>query len=92
MNQADNSVDKASFRDSIPDSHQPTFTLLQQLIEELVPDADVSVKWGTIAYDLDGGLFALSANVGVWCSSPVLTTPGNPSSLPRMASPADMPS
>ena len=62
MSQSDNSVDKASFRDSIPDSHQPTFTLLQQLIEELVPDADVSIKWGTIAYDLDGSLFALSAN------------------------------
>jgi len=62
MSQADNSIDKASFRDSIPDSHQPTFTLLQQLIEELVPDADVSIKWGTIAYDLDGSLFALSAN------------------------------
>ena len=62
MSQADNSVDKASFRDSIPDSHRPTFTLLQQLIEELVPDADVSIKWGTIAYDLDGSLFALSAN------------------------------
>ena len=62
MSQADNSVDKAAFRDSIPDSHQPTFTRLQQLIEELVPDADVGIKWGTIAYDLDGSLFALSAN------------------------------
>ncbi len=62
MSQADNSVDTVSFRDSIPDSHQPTFTLLQQLIEELVPDAEVSIKWGTMAYDLDGSLFALSAN------------------------------
>ncbi len=62
MSQADNSVDEASFRDSIPDSQQPTFTLLQQLIEDLVPDADVSIKWGTIAYDLDCSLFALSAN------------------------------
>jgi uncharacterized protein YdhG (YjbR/CyaY superfamily) len=62
MSQADDSIDKASFRDSIPDLHQQTFTLLQQLIEELVPDADVSIKWGTIAYDLDGSLFALSAN------------------------------
>ena len=62
MSQADKSVDEASFSHSIPDSHQPTFTLLQQLIEELVPDADVSIKWGTIAYDLDGSLFALSAN------------------------------
>ena len=47
MSQADNSVDRTSFRDSIPESHQPTFTLLQQLIEELVPDADVSIKWDT---------------------------------------------
>ena len=62
MSQADHSGDQASFRDSIPDSHQPTFTMLEQLIEELVPDADVSIKWGTIAYDLDGSLFALSAN------------------------------
>ena len=62
MSQADNSVDKASYRGSIPDSHQRTFTLLQQLIEELVPDAGVSIKWGTIAYDLDGSLFALSTN------------------------------
>ena len=27
-----------------------------------MPDADVSIKWGTIAYDLDGSLFALSTN------------------------------
>lgn len=27
MSEADNSVDKASFFNSIPDSHQPTFTL-----------------------------------------------------------------
>ncbi len=62
MSQADNSVDIASFRDAIPDPHQPTFTMLQQLVEELVPDAEVSIKWGTMAYDLDGSLFALSAN------------------------------
>ena len=62
MSQANDSADMASFRESIPDSHQPTFTLLEQLIEELVPDADVSLKWGTMAYDLDGSLFALSAN------------------------------
>lgn len=61
LSEADN-VDKASVGDSIPDSHQQTFTLLERLIEELAPDADVSVKWGTIAYDLDGSLFALSAN------------------------------
>lgn len=62
MSPTGNSVDKTSFCDSIPHPHQPTFTMLQQLIEELVPDADVSIKWGTIAYDLDGSLFALSAN------------------------------
>ncbi len=62
MSPADNSVDKASFSKSIPDAHQPTFALLQELIEELVPDSEVSIKWGTIAYDLEGSLFALSAN------------------------------
>jgi uncharacterized protein YdhG (YjbR/CyaY superfamily) len=62
MSQTENSADIASYRDSIPESHQATFTLLQDLIEELVPDADASLKWGTIAYDLDGSLFALSAN------------------------------
>ena len=56
------SEDISSFCDSIPDSHRPTFKLLHDLIEALVPDAKVSVKWGTLAYDLDGSLFALSAN------------------------------
>ena len=59
MSQVD---DKESFHESIPDSHRQTFTRLQELVEELVPDAEVSIKWGTIAYDLDGSLFALSAN------------------------------
>jgi len=62
MAKTDDTVDLASFRDSVPDSHQQTFTHLQGLIEELVPDAEVSVKWNTLAYDLDGSLFALSAN------------------------------
>lgn len=51
-----------NFRDSVPEAHRPTFDRLQELIEELVPDAEVSVKWGTIAYDLHGSLFALSTN------------------------------
>ena len=55
-------ADAADFQKSIPASHRPTFDALQALVEELVPDADVSVKWGTLAYDLDGSLFALSAN------------------------------
>jgi len=62
MSAADDSIDKAGFRDSIPEPHQPTFVQLQELIEQLVPDAEVSIKWGTIAYDLEGSLFALSAN------------------------------
>ena len=62
MSPADSSSDRESFRDSVPESHQPTFTELQELIEELVPEAEVSIKWGTIAYDLDGSLFALSTN------------------------------
>ena len=62
MSPADESNDRASFRDSIPEAHRPTFERLQELIEELAPDAEVSLKWGTMAYDLDGSLFALSAN------------------------------
>ena len=62
MSQSENPTEKASFEKSIPDSHLPTFKLLQHLTEELVPDAEVSFKWGTMAYDLDGSLFALSAN------------------------------
>ncbi len=58
----DKSIDAASFRDSVAEVHQPIFIQCQELVEELVPDAEVSVKWGTIAYDLDGSLFALSTN------------------------------
>ena len=62
MSESDDSADVADFRKSIPAAHQPTFDALRELIEELVPDAEVSLKWGTLAYDLDGSLFALSAN------------------------------
>lgn len=62
MSSANKPQDIATFCDSIPESHQPTFRRLQELIEELVPDAEVSLKWGTMAYDLDGSLFALSVN------------------------------
>ena len=56
-------IDTATeFQKTVPDSHRPTFDALQELIEELVPDAEVSAKWGTLAYDLDGSLFALSTN------------------------------
>ena len=62
MSGADESASVADFLESIPESHRPVFTALQRLIEEVVPEAEVSVKWGTLAYDLDGSLFALSAN------------------------------
>jgi len=62
MSGTDDSAAMADFQKSIPDSHRPVFTALQGLIEEFVPDAVVSLKWGTLAYDLDGSLFALSAN------------------------------
>jgi len=62
MSASERSAAAAEFRRPIPESHRPAFTALQDLIEDLVPDAVVSVKWGTIAYDLDGSLFALSAN------------------------------
>ena len=62
MTPADHSSEIAEFVESIPAAHRPTFTALQELIEELAPDAVATLKWGTIAYDLDGSLFALSAN------------------------------
>ncbi|MBT8489114.1 MAG: DUF1801 domain-containing protein [Gemmatimonadetes bacterium] len=56
-------TDVADYLESIPEKQRPVFTALQGLLEEVVPDADVSVKWGALAYDLDGGsMFALSAN------------------------------
>ncbi len=62
MSGTDDSAGLADLQKSIPASHRPVFTALQELVEELVPDAGVSLKWGTIGYDLDGSLFALSAN------------------------------
>lgn len=62
MTSTPDSVDIANFCESIPSQHQPAFTALRQLIEELAPDSVASLKWGTIAFDLDGSLFALSAN------------------------------
>ncbi len=55
-------AEREGFRKSVPETHQPIFAQLQELIEELAPDAEVSVKWNTLAYDLDGSLFALSTN------------------------------
>ena len=62
MSETGDAAAAAEFEKSIAATHRPTFDALQGLIEELVPDAEVSVKWGTLAYDLDGSLFALSAN------------------------------
>ena len=62
MSGADDSAGVADFLESVPETHRPIFMALQGLIEELVPEADVSLKWGTLAYDLDGSLFALSAS------------------------------
>ncbi|MEO1369766.1 MAG: DUF1801 domain-containing protein, partial [Acidobacteriota bacterium] len=52
----------ATFAASIPDAHRSHFEALQALIDEVAPHSEASLKWGTIAYDLDGSLFALSAN------------------------------
>jgi len=51
-----------AFLASVPEEHEPTFTALRDLILEFVPEAEMSLKWGTIAFDLDGSLFALSTN------------------------------
>ena len=52
----------ATFSESVLEAHREHFRVLQDLIDEVVPDSTASLKWGTIAYDLDGSLFALSAN------------------------------
>lgn len=62
MSRVDRSVEVAEFAGSIPAQHRLTFTTLQELIDELAPDTVATLKWGTIADDLDGSLFALSAN------------------------------
>ena len=49
------------FLAGIAEQHKPTFDTLRELILELVPEATETLKWGTVAYDLDGSLFALSA-------------------------------
>ena len=62
MTPIDRPAEVTEFAGSIPAPHRPTFITLQELIDELAPDAVATLKWGTIAYDLDGSLFALSAN------------------------------
>ena len=62
MSGTDDAAGTAEFLEAIPASHRSVFTALQRLVVDLVPDADVSLKWGTLAYDLGGSLFALSAN------------------------------
>ena len=62
MTPANRPTEITEFADSVLEAHQPKFRALQELIDELVPEATATLKWGTIAYDLDGSLFALSAN------------------------------
>ena len=62
MTPAQRPAEIADFVGSIPAKHRPTFSTLQALVEELAPDSVATLKWGTIAYDLEGSLFALSAN------------------------------
>lgn len=37
----------AEFQRSIPEAHRAAFSAQQTLVHELVPDAEVSVKWGS---------------------------------------------
>jgi uncharacterized protein YdhG (YjbR/CyaY superfamily) len=55
------SVDAKTFAASIPSQHRAAFDTARALIKKVAPQATETVKWGTIAYDLDGSLFALSA-------------------------------
>ena len=45
----------------IPAEHAATYETLYALIGEVAPEAIESEKWGTVAFDLNGSLFALSA-------------------------------
>ena len=45
---------------AISPEHKQTFDSLRSLIKTLVPEATETLKWGTLAYDLEGSLFALS--------------------------------
>lgn len=57
--------DIADFVAGIRPEHRATFDSLRQLIGKVAPQASESLKWGTLAYDLNGSLFALSANAKV---------------------------
>jgi len=55
------SGDMGVFLAGVAAEHKPTFDTLRALILELVPESTETLKWGTLAYDLEGSLFALSA-------------------------------
>ena len=52
--------DIGAFVKNIPAEYKANFDALHRLIEKMAPKAARSLKWGTLAYDLDGSLFALS--------------------------------
>lgn len=53
--------DIAAFVAGISTEHRETFDALRALIKRVAPGTTESLKWGTLAYDQDGSLFALSA-------------------------------
>ena len=56
------SADIGSFVAGIAPDHKANFDALHTLIQQVAPQASQSLKWGTLAYDLNGSLFALSAS------------------------------
>ena len=58
---ASTTTDVSAFIGTLAAEHRPMVRTLRSLILEAAPDATPSVKWGTLAYDLDGSLFAVSA-------------------------------
>ncbi len=59
------SGDIDAFVAGIAPEHRATFTSLRGLIKQVAPEATETLKWGTLAYDYNGSLFALSAPKGV---------------------------
>lgn len=54
------SEDITAFVEGIPPEYKDNFDTLRGLIETMAPQTTQTLKWGTLAFDLDGSLFALS--------------------------------
>ena len=55
------SSDIDGFIAGIAPEHKDTFVKLRNLIRKVAPQTTETLKWGTLAFDWNGNLFALSA-------------------------------